>query len=244
MRFSKIKTLYSRLDLVTFLKYISADAVRRLFLPASRFFFAQGGEDIHILYLLDNKPDGFYLDIGANQPIRYSNTFKLYLTGWTGILVDANPHLIKKAAEIRKKDICVHALVSNEHRNMDFYISELDLFSSIHSEYAESGDRPDLKLEKIELQTVSIDQIIEKYVPAGKPIDLLSIDVEGHDFEVLQSLSLLKYRPRLIVIEDLYYHKTKPADNKYTQYMSGFNYTLTGADKQNLYFIRNEEYNY
>jgi FkbM family methyltransferase len=221
-----------------------ADVARRVFLPTARFYFAQGGEDIHILYLLNYKSDGFYLDIGANQPIRYSNTFKLYLTGWRGILVDANPYLIKKAREIRKKDICVHALVSNEQTDMDFYISELDLFSSIHSEHAESGNRPDLSIEKINLQTVSLDQLIEKYVPAGKPIDLLSIDVEGHDFEVLQSVSLLKYRPRLIVIEDLNYYKTKTTDNKYVKYLSEFNYTLAGADKQNLYFIRSEEFNY
>jgi FkbM family methyltransferase len=244
MRLSKISSLYHRLNLVTFLQYIFADVVRRIFLPTARFYFAQGGEDIHILYLLDNKPDGFYLDIGANQPIRFSNTFKLYLTGWTGVLVDANPHLIKKAAEIRKKDACVHALVSNEQKDLDFYISEMDLFSSIHSEYADSGNKSDLNMEKIKMQTVSIDQLIEKYVPAGKSIDLLSIDVEGHDFEVLQSVSLLKYRPRLIVVEDLYYYKTKSEDNKYVKYLSEFNYTLAGADKQNIYFIRGEEFSY
>jgi FkbM family methyltransferase len=244
MKLGKLKVLYQRLNFNTFLKFALADAARRIFLPGARFYFAQGGEDVHALYLLNNISNGYYLDIGSNRPMIYSNTFKLYMQGWNGVLVDANPGLIDISRKIRKKDICVHALISNENRDMDFYISDGDLFSSIHADFASFGNRPDTELKKINLQTLSIDQVIEKYVPDGRTIDLLSIDVEGHDFEVLQSANLLKYRPRLIIIEDLNYYKAKPADNKYTKYLSEFRYTLTGADKQNLYFIRNEEFNY
>ena len=240
MNIGRVGFLYRRLNFITFFRFLISDICRRLFFNEARFFFAQGGEDIHILYLLNDQQSGFYLDIGSNDPIQYSNTFKLYLAGWNGLLVDGNPSLINKAKNIRKKDICIHALVSNENRTMDFYISDGNLFSSIDSGHAALGS-DDKKLEKIELQTQTLDEIIEKNAPPNQVIDLLSIDVEGHDFSALQSISLRKYRPRMIIIEDLHHKKQYMDDNTYVDYLKTYQYRLVSTDKQNLYFMPEEE---
>jgi FkbM family methyltransferase len=217
-----------------------AEACRRIFLPESKVYYSHGGEDVHILTLLGNKPNGFYIDIGSNDPIHYSNTFKMYTLGWTGILVDGNSKLIEKARKIRKKDICVHALVSNESREIDFYLSGNDLISSIDPEHAASYTNLDSRIEKVSMSTMTIDQIIDQYLPAGQTIDLLSIDVEGHDFEVLQSISLAKYRPGLIVIEDLKQMKADLSNNFYVLYLKNYQYVLVSTDMQNLYFMPEE----
>jgi len=79
--------------------------------PQGRLYFAQGAEDINIMYILEKYNSGFYIDIGSNEPVNYSNTFKLYLQGWNGILVDGNKALIDKAKKIRRQDICIHGIV-------------------------------------------------------------------------------------------------------------------------------------
>ena len=209
-------------------------------MPDGRIFFSQGGEDVHILTLLDNKPNGFYLDIGSNEPINYSNTFKMYTLGWTGILVDGNPQLIEKAKRVRKKDICINALVSNEVREMDFYLSGSNLVSSVDPVHAASYTHLEGKTEKVRMSSTTIDQIIAQHLPEGRTIDLLSIDVEGHDFAVLQSITLSKYRPRLILIEDLGQMKNDLDNNIYVRYLKTYRYVLVSTDKQNLYFMPEE----
>ena len=240
MNFNKVTELKSRLNALNFGRYVIAEACRRIFSPDSRVYYSQGGEDVHILTLLDDKPNGFYLDIGCNDPIHYSNTFKMYTLGWTGILVDGNPKLIEKARKVRKKDICVNALVSNESREMDFYLSGSHLISSVNPVHAASYTNLEGRTEKIRMSTMTIDQIIDQYLPAGKTIDLLSIDVEGHDFEVLKSITLSKHRPGLIVIEDLNQMKADLSSNVYVSYLKTYKYILVSTDKQNLYFMPEE----
>lgn len=237
MNFSKITDLKSRLNGLNFSRYVIAEVCRRFLLPDSRVYFSQGGEDVHILTLLDDKQNGFYIDIGCNDPIHYSNTFKMYTQGWTGILVDGNPTLIEKAKKVRKKDICLNALVSNEIGEKDFYLSGSSLISSLDPVHAASYTSEGGKTEKRRMVSTTIDQIIEEHVPPGKTIDLLSIDVEGHDFAVLQSISLNKYRPGLIVIEDLEQIKNNLDENLYVRYLKPFQYVLVSTDKQNLYFM-------
>jgi FkbM family methyltransferase len=240
VNFSKITELKSRLNGSTFIRYLISEICRRIFFPDGKIFFSQGGEDVHILTLLDNKPNGFYLDIGSNEPINYSNTFKMYTLGWTGILVDGNPQLIEKAKKIRKKDICINALVSNEVREMDFYLSGSNLISSVNPVHAASYTHQGGKTEKVRMSSVTIDQIITQHLPEGRTIDLLSIDVEGHDFAVLQSITLSKYRPRLILIEDLGQMKNDLDNNIYVRYLKTYKYVLVSTDKQNLYFMPEE----
>ncbi len=102
---NKLKLWYERLDVSTFWRLILLDFVRYLFLRNGRFYFSQGGEDIHCLQLLKGKKNGFYVEVGSNHPVIYSNTFKLYLEGWKGILIDGNPELIELSRRIRKADI-------------------------------------------------------------------------------------------------------------------------------------------
>ena len=70
---------------------------------------------LHIISLLNLNRPGFYIDVGSNHPIRHSNTFKLYLNGWSGLLLDANPILINKSKSVRKKDISINAIISNKN---------------------------------------------------------------------------------------------------------------------------------
>ena len=75
---------------------------------------------------------GFYLDIGCNDPITYSNTWLLYLKGWKGIAIDANPTLIERYKSTRTRDIAITAVISDVEQEVDFYYPKnSDLTSGI-----------------------------------------------------------------------------------------------------------------
>ena len=67
--------------------------------------YSQEGEDLIINRLIDSKKNGFYIDIGAHHPFRFSNTYKFYKMGWNGINIDAMPGSMKLFREKRPRDI-------------------------------------------------------------------------------------------------------------------------------------------
>lgn len=184
---------------------------------------------------MSNIKRGYYVEVGSNDPIKFSNTFKLYLSGWKGIIIDGNYELIEESKKIRKEDVCICAVVSNKIENLDFFISEDTNYSSINLSRASMG--PNI-LSSRRVQTVTLDSLMEKYLPENQAINVLSIDVEGHDFEVLCSISLDKYKPDLIIVEDLSRNSSDLQNNIFLLYLKKYNYILVGTDTQNLYFLK------
>jgi FkbM family methyltransferase len=171
------------------------------------FSFAQGAEDILIPYIsryhFSLEKPGRYVDVGCNAPVRYSNTFELYTNGWRGLNIDANRDLIEECKKVRKQDVCIHAAVSDSEREVIFHRAKSHLVSTIdeerlvewkkHFEFSDDDQET--------LVTRTLTSILDEHWQADEPIDLLSIDVEGHDLKVLKSLDLSRYRPKIVVIE-------------------------------------------
>ncbi len=197
--------------------------------------YAQGAEDLIIKKLLSNKKNGFYLDIGCNNPIQNSNTFRLYLKGWRGICIDGNADFIKRFSKIRKRDICLHAIVSDEPRAVSFYINHKNPgMSSIeeHEAHSRYQAQPDQKI--VEMQAETLNQILDKHL-GGRNIDLLTTDVEGHDLKVLQGLDLSRYRPTVICVEypgNIMHVR----ESEITTYLSKYNYEVIAIDSENVYY--------
>ena len=231
---------------VTAIKFIVFGFLKKSLNPKSIVTYSQFGEDQYIQTLLHKIPNGFYLDVGCNHPIRFSNTFNLYCSGWKGICVDANPHIIKEFQSLRKKDIAVCAAVSDEEKDVDFFESTLDLASTLDRSFVENewADK-DYQLKKThKMRTITLDSILSSQrdrqsSPVHK-IDLLCIDVEGHDLNVLKSINLKQYKPHLIVIEMHGFNKDRPEDSEIYKYMKEQDYNLAGYHIINGFFTSNE----
>ena len=86
--------------MVNFFKLTAA-----LFSGSIKGHFGQWGEDVFLRKIFPkNKNNGTYLDIGAYDPFMHSNTAYLWMKGWTGFNVDANPHTIQRFNKIRPND--------------------------------------------------------------------------------------------------------------------------------------------
>ena len=164
--------------------------------------YSQCGEDLILKSIFGkNNRQGFYVDIGCNNPIQKSNTFKLYLRGWTGICVDGNSVLIDHFRKIRKKDICLTAIVSNSSREIVFYQDDVNHeMSSVDVEQANELKSTNTDLKEIRTFSTTLKDLFEKHLDSRK-IDLLCVDVERHDLQVLQGNDFEKYRPSIVCAE-------------------------------------------
>lgn len=164
--------------------------------------FSQWGEDVHIDKFLGNKKNGFYVDIGAYDPTRFSNTKRFYLKGWHGINIEPDPLRIKKFLKERPKDINLNIGIANKSGFLDFFKFDPQTLSTFSKSSADNYKKQGHFLrETLKIKVSTIDQVLEKY-SNSKMIDFLSIDTEGYDFLVLRRNNWKKFRPKIICIED------------------------------------------
>jgi len=67
--------------------------------------YSQGAEDIILASIFGNREKGFWVDVGAHHPQRFSNTYLFSLKGWTGINIDALPGSMAIFKKMRPNDI-------------------------------------------------------------------------------------------------------------------------------------------
>jgi FkbM family methyltransferase len=143
--------------------------------------------------------NGYFVDVGANEPEEGSQSWHLEKLGWRGVLVEPQPPLAQKLKERRSAAVfaCACSSPQNAGKTLPFQVA--GIFSSLNLNFFVAGMR---KGEIIEVPVRTLDGILEE-ANAPIPIDLLSIDVESHEVDVLNGLTLTRWQPRLIVIEDI-----------------------------------------
>jgi FkbM family methyltransferase len=202
---------------------------------AGRLSYSQMGED---LVLLDLLRDGMkierptYLDIGAADPIDGSNTYLLHESGGHGVLVEPNPAYQARLHLYRPHDVIVNAGVGvTDGASADYYVIRdapmRNTFSKDDVAYLRKRTGHEVVERVMKMPLVSINRLIAEHLGAAP--DLLSTDVEGLDFAVLQTLDFEKYRPAVIIAE------TRPRGPIPT-YLDSKGYEIRGATLYNTIF--------
>lgn len=142
---------------------------------------------------------GYFVDVGANDPERWSQSFHLEQHGWTGVLVEPQPDLAETLRARRKAKVYAVACSAPGNTGKTMQLHLAGIYSSLN---------PDLSIATVgaegavDVPIMTLDGVL-KDAGAPAPIDFLSIDVEGHEIDVLSGFDLARWRPRLILIEDL-----------------------------------------
>jgi FkbM family methyltransferase len=197
---------------------------------------SMSGEDLVLKTIFGkNKRSGFYVDIGCNNPIQKSNTSKLYMKGWQGICADGNAALIKKFRRIRKRDICLHAIVSDERKEMIFYQDQKDHeYSSVDPELGNKLKANSKNLVEVKMTSTTLADIFDQYLD-NREIDLLCVDVEHHDLQVLKGNNFEKYRPGVICVEFDGRLNELEGSELHT-FLTGVNYEILAFCAPNVYY--------
>ena len=145
---------------------------------------------------------GIYVDIGCNHPIKYNNTYLLYKKGWNGINVDSDEKSISEFKRFRRDDHNVNSLISGSRKKINYYFyHDRSALNTVDSKLARQRKTKPKKI--IKMKTSTLNEILEQSPYKNKKINLLSIDIENHEYEVLKNFNFKKYKIDMIVTECL-----------------------------------------
>lgn len=155
-----------------------------------------------------NIRNGFFVELGANDGIRQSNTFYLEkLKGWKGVLIEPIPRLYDQAKKNRKSSQVVNAACVS----FDFDQSFIEIADSGLMSFVDGALKPEDVAKQIEFAPVTERLQVEArtlndiLISCGvQHIDFLSLDVEGYEAEVLRGLDLERFQPVYVLIEARY----------------------------------------
>ncbi len=194
----------------------------------SRKSYSQEGEDLILHRIFERKQHGFFVDIGAHHPKRFSNTYLFYKRGWRGINIDATPGSMLPFKRIRNEDINLEIPISSVSQTLDYYMFEDHAINSFSKEMSEDRIKnSSIKFIGIKkLSTKPLSEVLDNYLPAEKEIDFFSIDVEGLDYDVLISNNWNKYKPKIIAVEIAYQTVDEILKHRVSILLGGYGYSL------------------
>ena len=231
----------------------AARKIRTLFyraagFPAFRKSYSQQGEDMILDCLFQGKESGFYVDVGAHHPERYSNTCLFYRRGWRGINIDATPGSMAIFRRRRGRDINLECAVAGERKTLTFHLFNEPALNGFSTELSQARDGAGgyRQIGERRIDARPLRELLDEHLPAGQHIDFLSVDVEGLDMEVLRSNDWSKYRPTLVIAEDISEFVVAPAllDLPLVTWMRGIGYSLCGKAVHSLIFVADEQVRY
>lgn len=160
-------------------------------------YYGQYGEDRAIGALMPEI--SFYVDVGAYEPKLFSNTYRFYKKGGSGILIEPNPDKIRALKQVRPRDTVLNVGIGTQAGEMPYYVFDADALNTFSEQVKEKNIKDSYKLIKtIKIQVLTLAELLKE----ADKIDLLSIDTEGWDFEALSSLDWERHNPKVICIED------------------------------------------
>jgi FkbM family methyltransferase len=201
--------------------------------------YAQNFEDVILARVYSSRTDGFYVDVGAGDPVNLSVTKWFYDLGWSGINIEPNRSLFKKLSADRSRDVNLEcgAGASRKHAQfMEMPIPELSSF--------DSGVQASAREQKIfgtirTIHVVPLTEILDQYADE-RHIDFLKVDVEGWEREVLCGLDLEKYRPTVILVESTWPETRTESQSEWEDDLIAARYTFVYFDGINRFYLANE----
>lgn len=194
--------------------------------------FSQEGEDRILERFFESQKNGFYVDVGANHPRRFSNTYLFYLKGWRGICIDPNFNMSKLFKKSRPHDFFLNIGIGKEKSFLKLYMYDEDALNTFDKDLTDWRlKNTDYKLKEIkEVEVLPLADVFSQ-MPNIPHIDFMNIDVEGLDLEVLESNDWSKIRPTYLLVENL-----KQVNNPIERFLKGKNYEMIALTKNTVFF--------
>ncbi len=192
-------------------------------------------------YFSDYEYKGIFFDVGAFEPIRISNSYHFERNGWTCYCFEANPDGIPFLKEHRK-NVFNYAIAEEDKDNVQFNVVVTSGWTAGYSAINISedyiriyGNIPEGAITQVNVPQKTLNSIIREHIPELSRIDIMSIDIEGGEYNCLKGLDIEKYKPRLMIIEN-----ATPENKNIQEYLENFGYKLDKQIDQNQYYVSND----
>ena len=161
--------------------------------------YAQNFEDIRLWRVLKYFENGFYIDVGANDPSADSVTKAFYERGWNGINIEPVQAYHDALCAERPRDINLQCVAGENAADVTFYAIADTGLSTVEASVAQQHRDAGMDVRSHTVTSRTLTSICEEHVKG--PIHFLKIDVEGHEETVLRGMDFSRWRPMIILIE-------------------------------------------
>lgn len=181
---------------------------------------------------------GVMIDIGAYHPTYLNNSYFFEKNGWDTYCIEANPKMIEELKKVRK-NVIPYAVSDANEDNCDFIIvnGKWDKFgqaggTGFHSDI----NRTDAISEVIKVRKITLDRLLETEIKVDK-IDVISMDVEGHELHILNGFDIARWKPKIMIIENFSEDSVKERFQSIRKRLFDNGYELSARIAQNDCFV-------
>jgi methyltransferase, FkbM family len=201
--------------------------------------YAQNYEDVMLIRALRGIDHGFYIDVGAQDPVADSVTKAFYEMGWSGINIEPVTHWFQRLVADRPHDTNLQLAVSDGPGQlhlfevMDSGLSTTDPGFAVR--HAEAGHQ----IRESDVECVTLDEICK--VHRVCEVHFLKIDCEGGEAAALRGFSLERVRPWIILIEATEPNSQKPSYMEWESLLTERSYHFVYDDGLNRFYVADEQ---
>lgn len=200
--------------------------------------YAQNYEDVMLIRALRGVEHGFYIDVGAQDPVEHSVTKAFYNLGWHGINIEPVKHWFDRLVADRPHDLNLQLAASDRPGRLHLYeITDTGL-STANSEFAERHAEKGFSVSEIEVDCLTLDEICQKHFV--ELVHFLKIDCEGAEAAVLSGFALTGVRPWIILVEATEPLSQTQSHMDWESWLTERSYHLVYRDGLNRFYVADE----
>jgi FkbM family methyltransferase len=197
--------------------------------------YAQNFEDVMLWRALGHISKGYYIDVGAQDPVVDSVSLAFYEKGWRGLHVEPTPHYAELLRQQRPGDTVVQAAIGNGPAEINFFEIPHTGISTAEAGIAEQHRQRGFDVHEISVHCVPLSAIFKSC--SSSEIHWLKIDVEGFEGQVLSSWGKSKTRPWIVVVESTLPLTQTQSHASWEPVLLGYGYEPVYFDGLNRYYL-------
>lgn len=202
--------------------------------------YAQNGEDVLLWRALKHVQKGFYIDVGAQDPVVDSVTKAFYDHGWHGINIEPVLHWYERLVEQRPRDINLCVAASDHDGELKLYESDNSGLSTSNERFAQTASERGWELHENSVPCTMLSKICTQNVTG--PVHFLKVDCEGAEAAALRGMPLSQTRPWIILVEASEPNSSVPTHAQWESLLTGNGYEFVYADGINRYYVAEERH--
>ncbi|MHA4867746.1 FkbM family methyltransferase [Duganella sp. PWIR1] len=201
--------------------------------------YAQNFEDVLLWRVLQHVPNGFYIDVGANDPELHSVTKAFYDHGWRGINVEPMPSYRAAFLEQRPRDINLNVAAGAASGSITLFdLPEVNGWASTDAGVAAAHRAHGHKVVEHTVPLLTLTEICREHVRG--PVHFLKIDVEGFEADVLRGMDFAAWRPWIVVVEAIMPNSRDSNHSTWEAMLTEHGYQYAWFDGLNRYYVADE----
>ncbi len=202
--------------------------------------YSQNAEDVLLWRALGQVENGFYIDVGANDPEEHSVTKAFYDAGWRGISIEPLPSFHQAFLEQRPRDVNLAIAAGSANGELTLYDTpQVRGWASPDQAVAELHRSEGHQVVELSVPVQTLASVCEEYVQ-GRQIHFLKIDVEGFEGEVLKGMDFARWRPWVLVIEATLPNSRETNHASWEHMVTSRRYRFVWFDGLNRYYVAEE----